>query len=128
MNQLNNDQHHNSTTPSNNLFDIQKYPISPMMNSSFSNPREDSMRNNFELWKMEMDRKVRFLISNVVQVPHENAIQQVAISEKQRDDALSSVKVLNEKVEKMKIYNFKSEDLRGMPIQKLKTLQVHEAL
>lgn len=77
---------------------------------------------------MEMDRKVRFLTSNVVQTLHANSIQQVAISEKQRDDAVSSMKVLNEKVEKMKIYNFKSEDLRGMPIQKLKTLQVHGAL
>lgn len=60
MNQLNNDQHHNSTTPSNSLFDghLPKYPLSPMMNSSFNNSREDSIRNNFELWKMEMDRKV----------------------------------------------------------------------
>ena len=65
MNQLNNsDQQmmNNSNTPSNNLFDahMQKYPISPMMNSSFNNVRDDSMRGNFELWKMEMDRKVRF--------------------------------------------------------------------
>lgn len=61
MNQLNSDQQmlNNSTTPSNSLFDghMQKYPISPMMNSSF-NAREDSMRNNFELWKMDMERKV----------------------------------------------------------------------
>lgn len=61
MNQLNSDQQmlNNSTTPSNSLFDghMQKYPISPMMNSSF-NAREDSMRNNFELWKIDMERKV----------------------------------------------------------------------
>lgn len=60
MNQLNSDQQilNNSTTPSNSLFDghMQKYPISPMMNSSFNN-RDDTMRN-FDLWKMEMDRKV----------------------------------------------------------------------
>jgi hypothetical protein len=48
----------------------------------------------------------------------------VAQSEKQRDEALGSVKVLKDKVEKMKITNFKSEDLRDMPIQKLKLLQV----
>lgn len=62
MNQLNSDQQmmNNSNNTSNNLFDshLQKYPISPMMNSSY-NAREDSMRGNFELWKMEMDRKVR---------------------------------------------------------------------
>lgn len=61
MNHLNNDHQmlNNSTTPSNSLFDghMQKYPISPMMNSSFNNARDDSMRTNFEMWKMEMDRK-----------------------------------------------------------------------
>ena len=64
MNQLNSDQQmmNNSNTPSNSLFDahMQKYPISPMMNSSYNNARDDSMRGNFELWKMEMDRKVNF--------------------------------------------------------------------
>lgn len=50
--------------------------------------------------------------------------QQVAISEKQRDDALGAVKALNDKIEKLQISSYKSEDLRGMPIQKLKTLQV----
>lgn len=64
-NQHNNDLQmlNNSSTPSNSLFDghIQKYPISPMMNSSFNNTRDDSIRNNLELWKMDMERKVRFL-------------------------------------------------------------------
>lgn len=38
-----------------------------------------------------------------------------------RDEALGTVKVLSDK---LKICSFKSEDLRGMPIQKLKTIQV----
>lgn len=46
------------------------------------------------------------------------------MSEKQRDDALGAIKALNDKVEKLKICSFKADDLRGMPIQKLKTLQV----
>lgn len=46
------------------------------------------------------------------------------MSEKQRDDALGTVKALNDTVEKMKICSFKPDELRGMPIQKLKTLQV----
>lgn len=46
------------------------------------------------------------------------------MSEKQRDEALGTIKALNDKVEKLKIYSFKADDLRGMPIQKLKTLQV----
>lgn len=64
VNQLNSssDQHqmlNNSNTPSNSLFDghLQKYPISPMMNNS-SYSRDDGLRNNFDMWKMEMDRKV----------------------------------------------------------------------
>lgn len=64
MNQLNNDHQqmlNNSSTPSNSLFDghLQKYPITPMMNATYNNVREDPMRNNFDMWKMEMDRKVR---------------------------------------------------------------------
>lgn len=46
------------------------------------------------------------------------------MSEKQRDEALGTIKALNDKVEKLKIYTFKADELRGMPIQKLKTLQV----
>lgn len=68
MNQLNSDQQllNNSTNPSNSLFDghIQKYPLSPMINSNYNNVHDDTMRKNFELWKMELDennRKVRQL-------------------------------------------------------------------
>ena len=49
---------------------------------------------------------------------------QVAIAEKQRDDALGTVKALTDRVEQLKIASFKSNELRGMPIQKLKSLQV----
>jgi hypothetical protein len=49
---------------------------------------------------------------------------QVAQSEKQRDEALGTIKALTDKIEKLKISSFKPDDLRGMPIQKLKTLQV----
>jgi hypothetical protein len=45
--------------------------------------------------------------------------------EKQRDDALGTVKALTEKVEQLTINNFKMNELRGMPIQKLKSLQVN---
>lgn len=49
------------------------------------------------------------------------------MSEKQRDEALGTIKVLNDTVEKMKISSFKPDELRGMPIQKLKTLQVRRS-
>jgi len=68
MNQLNNDHqlmNNNSSTPSNSLFDghLQKYPISPLTAFSTSVGRDDSLRKNFELWKMELEennRKVMF--------------------------------------------------------------------
>lgn len=50
------------------------------------------------------------------------------MSEKQRDDALGTIKALNDKVEKLKVCSFKADDLRGMPIHKLKTLQVKKFL
>jgi hypothetical protein len=63
MNQLNSDQQllNNSTNPSNSLFDghIQKYPLSPMINSNYNNVHEDSIRKNFELWKIELDENNR---------------------------------------------------------------------
>lgn len=64
MNQLNSDQHlmNNSTTPSNSLFDthINKYPLSPMINSSYNSIRDDAMRKNFEMnWKIEMEENYR---------------------------------------------------------------------
>jgi hypothetical protein len=46
------------------------------------------------------------------------------IVEKQRDEALGTVKVLAEKIEQLKLASFKINELRGMPIQKLKALQV----
>ncbi|XP_070491136.1 RING finger protein unkempt isoform X14 [Chironomus tepperi] len=111
MNQLNSDQQllNNSTNPSNSLFDahIQKYPLSPMINSNYNNVHDDAMRKNFELWKIELDENNR----------------KVLIAEKQRDEALGTVKVLTEKVEQLALSSFKSNELRGMPIQKLKTLQ-----
>lgn len=69
MNQINNDHqmHNNSTATSSSLFDghMSKYPISPMMNSSFNNARDETMRNGFDLWKMEMDRKVNIFFQDI---------------------------------------------------------------
>lgn len=48
-----------STTPSNSLFDghINKYSLS-QLGSSYG-VREDSLRKNFEMWKLEMDENSR---------------------------------------------------------------------
>jgi hypothetical protein len=44
--------------------------------------------------------------------------------EKQRDDALNTVKALADKVEQLQLSSYKSRELRDMPIHKLKSLQV----
>lgn len=56
---------------------------------------------------------------------------QTAIAEQQRDEALSHVKALTEKLEQMKMSgnngcppNYRPCDLRGMPLAKLKSIQV----
>jgi hypothetical protein len=62
MNQLNSEQHLlNSSAPSNNLFDqhMQKYPLSPMINTTYNNIRDETMRKNFELWKLEIEENNR---------------------------------------------------------------------
>ncbi len=48
----------------------------------------------------------------------------MALIEKQRDEALGTVKALNAKLEEVRSSNFRASELRGMPIQKLKSLQV----
>ena len=114
MNQLNSDHQlmNNSSTPSNSLFDNHmnhKYPMSPMMNSNYNNSiQNDQMRKNFELWKIEMDENSR----------------KVVVAEKQRDDALITVKALADRVEQLKLASYKSTEFRDMPIHKLKSLQV----
>lgn len=70
MNQLNNSEQqllNNSNTPSNSLFDthLQKYPLSPMLNSTYNSIRDDTIRKNYELWKLELEennRKVRAFV------------------------------------------------------------------
>ena len=44
------------------------------------------------------------------------------MAEKQRDEALGTVKALTEKIEHLTLSTFKPNELRGMPIQKLKYL------
>jgi len=49
---------------------------------------------------------------------------QVGMAEKQRDEALSTIRVLTDKIDQLKMSSYKPNELREMPIQKLKTLQV----
>uniref|UniRef100_A0A182RYS7 RING finger protein unkempt n=1 Tax=Anopheles funestus TaxID=62324 RepID=A0A182RYS7_ANOFN len=66
-----------------------------------------------EAWKAQMEESNR----------------KTAIAEQQRDEALSHVKALTEKLEQMKMSgngcpsNYRSCDLRGMPLAKLKSIQ-----
>lgn len=48
------------------------------------------------------------------------------LAEQQRDEALSQIKQLKEKMEQLNVAGttFRTNELRGMPLHKLKTLQV----
>lgn len=68
--------------------------------------------NACEAWKAQMEESNR----------------KTVIAEQQRDEALSHVKALKEKLEHMSISsnsqpNFRTTDFRGMPLQKLKNIQ-----
>lgn len=59
LNHLSHDQNLLNSSTSNNIYEnsMNKFPMSPIMNSSFD--REDQFKNSMDLWKLEMDRKVR---------------------------------------------------------------------
>lgn len=46
------------------------------------------------------------------------------MAEKQRDDALNTVKALSDRVEQLQLSSYKNNELRDMSIHKLKSLQV----
>lgn len=55
---------------------------------------------------------------------------QTVLAEQQRDEALSHVKALKEKLEQVNISgnstaNYRASDLRGLPLPKLKNIQVN---
>lgn len=51
---------------STNLYDtsLSKFPLSPILNSTSYDNRDDQVRNN--LWKMEIDRKVSNLLNLII--------------------------------------------------------------
>jgi hypothetical protein len=54
--------------------------------------------------------------------------QQVVMAEKQRDDALNTVKALADKIEQLQIASYKNSELRDMSIPKLKSLKVKSSI
>ncbi|XP_055699769.1 putative E3 ubiquitin-protein ligase UNKL isoform X4 [Phlebotomus papatasi] len=81
-------------------------------NAQLINYEEQMMQSNkaYEAWKMEIDESNR----------------KTAIAEQQRDEALSHVKALKDKLDLLSAQNgstITNSSLRGMSLQKLKTLQ-----
>lgn len=50
------------------------------------------------------------------------------MAEKQRDEALNTVKALADKIEQLQLSSYKNSELRDMSIHKLKNLQVKKLL
>lgn len=61
LNHLGHEQNMLNQSTSTNLYDtsLSKFPLSPILNSTSYDNRDDQVRNNLDLWKMDMERKVR---------------------------------------------------------------------
>ncbi|XP_063703303.1 RING finger protein unkempt isoform X2 [Culicoides brevitarsis] len=97
------------------------YSMSPLVTgglSEITRLREELQTKNVQLSKMEEQ-------TAVWQKEVEDRNHKIQLAEQQRDEALSQIKQLKEKVEQLNISaaNFRTNELRGMPLHKLKTLQ-----
>lgn len=131
LNSLNSDLTNNTST-TNNLFDNHmqqnkhSFSISPLVNPSYSEItrlRDELANKNVQMvnWEEQVQQAKNHV--DVYKQEVEEQLRKVSLVEKQRDDALGTVKALTARIEELRASNFRSSELRGMPIQKLKSLQ-----
>uniref|UniRef100_A0A336MNH7 CSON003362 protein n=1 Tax=Culicoides sonorensis TaxID=179676 RepID=A0A336MNH7_CULSO len=104
------------------------YSMSPLVTgglSEISRLREELQAKNSQLNKFEEQVLQATKTLEVWQKEAEESNRKTQLAEQQRDEALSQVKQLKEKVEQLSITgtNFRTNELRGMPLHKLKSLQ-----
>lgn len=101
------------------------YSMSPLVHSSEMGRLRDEFANkNAQMINWEVMQAT----NEAWKVQMEESNRKTVIAEQQRDEALSHVKALKEKLEHMSITgsnqaNFRATDFRGMPLQKLKNIQ-----
>lgn len=104
-----------------------QYAISPMIADGINRMREEinkSQQQQMLNWEEHVLQATNACEAWKAQMEESN--RKTVIAEQQRDEALSHVKALKEKVEQLTLSgstNYRSSDLRGMSLQKLKTIQ-----
>ncbi|XP_039451601.1 RING finger protein unkempt-like isoform X2 [Culex pipiens pallens] len=102
------------------------YSMSPLVTSEMGRLREELANKNAQMMNWEVMQATNACEAWKAQMEESN--RKTVIAEQQRDEALSHVKALKEKMEHMSITgnstaNFRTTDFRGMPLQKLKNIQ-----
>lgn len=103
------------------------YSMSPLVSSDMGRLRDELANKNAQMinWEEHVMQATNACEAWKAQMEESN--RKTVIAEQQRDEALSHVKALKEKLEHLSITgsntgNFRT-DLRGMPLQKLKNIQ-----
>uniref|UniRef100_U5ER14 Putative ring finger protein unkempt log isoform 1 n=1 Tax=Corethrella appendiculata TaxID=1370023 RepID=U5ER14_9DIPT len=132
LNSINNEMPNNNT---NSLFDNHlqqnKHPfsMSPLVNSSLSEIgrlRDELANKNAQMINWEEQVLQATKACEAWKLEMEESNRKTIIAEQQRDDALTHVKALKDKLEQLSISgtNIRTNELRGMSLHKLKSLQV----
>ncbi|XP_058442921.1 putative E3 ubiquitin-protein ligase UNKL isoform X6 [Malaya genurostris] len=104
------------------------YSMSPLVASDMGRLRDELANKNAQMinWEEQVMQATNACEAWKAQMEESN--RKTVIAEQQRDEALSHVKALKEKLEHLNIggnctSNYRASDLRGMPLQKLKSIQ-----
>ncbi|XP_058813400.1 putative E3 ubiquitin-protein ligase UNKL isoform X5 [Topomyia yanbarensis] len=104
------------------------YSMSPLVASDMGRLRDELANKNAQMinWEEQVMQATNACEAWKAQMEESN--RKTVIAEQQRDEALSHVKALKEKLEHLNIggnctNNYRTSDLRGMPLQKLKSIQ-----
>ncbi|XP_053682851.1 RING finger protein unkempt isoform X2 [Sabethes cyaneus] len=104
------------------------YSMSPLVASDMGRLRDELANKNAQMinWEEQVMQATNACEAWKAQMEESN--RKTVIAEQQRDEALSHVKALKEKLEQLNIggnstTNFRATELRGMPLQKLKNIQ-----
>ncbi|XP_055530927.1 RING finger protein unkempt isoform X5 [Wyeomyia smithii] len=104
------------------------YSMSPLVASDMGRLRDELANKNAQMinWEEQVMQATNACEAWKAQMEESN--RKTVIAEQQRDEALSHVKALKEKLEQLNIggnstANFRATELRGMPLQKLKSIQ-----
>ncbi|XP_062536908.1 RING finger protein unkempt isoform X6 [Armigeres subalbatus] len=104
------------------------YSMSPLVASGMERLRDELANKNAQMinWEEQVMQATNACEAWKAQMEESN--RKTVLAEQQRDEALSHVKALKEKLEQVNIgsnstANYRASDLRGLPLPKLKNIQ-----